>query len=226
MPRLVVTRRASTVPDLFSALPATMKEPIGHGAVVLRGFALPCASELLAAVDHVSTAAPFRHMVTPGGHTMSVAMTNCGELGWVTDRAGYRYQRIDPAGGAVWPAMPRVFSRIAREAAAQADYAGFASDACLINRYEPGSRLTMHQDRNETDLDAPIVSVSLGLPARFLFGGLHRNDAPRRIRLEHGDVVVWGGPTRLAYHGVEPLRDDWHSATGRCRINLTFRKAG
>ena len=223
--RLVVTPHAWTVPDLLSALPAMAQEPIGDGAVVLRGFALPRASELLAAVEQIRTAAPFRHMVTPGGHAMSVEMTNCGELGWVTDRRGYRYQRVDPASGAVWPAMPGVFARLATDAAADAGYAGFAPDACLVNRYRPGARLTLHQDRNEQDLHHPIVSVSLGLPAVFLFGGLQRTNRPRRVRLDHSDVVVWGGPTRLVFHGIEPLADGHHPLTGTSRINLTFSKA-
>jgi alkylated DNA repair protein (DNA oxidative demethylase) len=219
--------RVSTAPDLLSGLPIGPEvEPIGDGAVVLRRFAAAQAGDLLSEMARIAAAAPFRRMVTPGGYTMSVAMTNCGTLGWVTDRAGYRYQRIDPLSGAAWPDMPGVFRRVARDAAAKAGYRGFAPDACLINRYEPGARLSLHQDRNERDMDAPIVSVSLGLPASFLFGGLRRNDRPRRIRLEHGDVVVWGGATRLAYHGVEPLDEGEHPATGRCRINLTFRKAG
>jgi alkylated DNA repair protein (DNA oxidative demethylase) len=219
--------RGSTAPDLLSGLPVGPDmEPIGDGAVLLRRFAAAQAGGLLQSVARIAAAAPFRHMVTPGGYTMSVAMTNCGELGWVTDRAGYRYQRIDPLSGNAWPGMPAVFRRLAADAAAGAGYRAFAPDACLINRYEPGARLSLHQDRNERDMAAPIVSVSLGLPATFLFGGLRRNDRPRRIRLEHGDAVVWGGPTRLAFHGVEPLDDGVHPAIGRCRINLTFRKAG
>jgi alkylated DNA repair protein (DNA oxidative demethylase) len=219
--------RGSTAPDLLSGLPVGPEVvPIGEGARVLRGFAVPRAGDLLSAVARVVAVAPFRRMVTPGGYTMSVAMSNCGALGWVTDRAGYRYQPLDPLSGGAWPDMPAVFRRLARDAAAGAGYRGFAPDACLVNRYEPGARLSLHQDRNERDMNAPIVSVSLGLPAIFLFGGMRRNDRPRRIRLEHGDVVVWGGPTRLAFHGVEPLDDGVHPATGRCRINLTFRKAG
>lgn len=213
--------------DLLSDLPIQPTvEPIGDGACMLRGFALARAVELLRVVEEIGAGAPFRRMVTPGGYVMSVAMTNCGEFGWVTDRGGYRYQRTDPEGGQVWPAMPEAFARTASEAAAAAGYADFVADACLINRYEPGARLSLHQDRNERDMTAPIVSFSLGLPATFLFGGLRRNDRPRRIRLEHGDVVVWGGKTRLAFHGVEALDDGEHPATGRYRINLTFRKAG
>jgi alkylated DNA repair protein (DNA oxidative demethylase) len=220
-------RRGLPMPDLLSELPARAgREPIDDGAIVLRRFAVPHADALLAAVARVTAAAPFRHLTTPGGHVMSVAMTNCGDLGWVSDRGGYRYQRTDPLGGAPWPAMPAALRALATEAAAEAGYAGFVPDACLINRYEPGARLTPHQDRNERDLTQPIVSVSLGLPAVFLFGGLRRSDRPRRIRLEHGDVVVWGAATRLAHHGVERLDDGLHPATGRCRINLTFRRAG
>ncbi len=182
--------------------------------------------ELLCAVERIHAAAPFRHLTTPGGHVMSVAMTNCGDLGWVSDRRGYRYQGVDPLSGAPWPAMPDLFRCVATGAAEEAGYARFVSDACLINRYEPGARLTLHQDRNERDPSQPIVSVSLGVSAIFLFGGMRRNDRPRRIRLDHGDVVVWGGATRFAFHGVEALGEGMHAVTGRCRINLTFRKAG
>jgi DNA oxidative demethylase len=213
--------------DLLSELPASRtREPIGDGAVVLRGFVSACAGELLCAVERIHAAAPFRHLTTPGGHMMSVAMTNCGDLGWVSDRRGYRYQGVDPLSGAPWPAMPDLFRSVATEAAEEAGYARFMPGACLINRYEPGARLTLHQDRNERDLSQPIVSVSLGVSAIFLFGGMRRNDRPRRIRLDHGDVVVWGGATRLAFHGVEALGEGMHTVTGRCRINLTFRKAG
>jgi alkylated DNA repair protein (DNA oxidative demethylase) len=213
--------------DLLSELPVRRtREPIGDGAVVLRGFASACGNELLCAVERIRADAPFRHLTTPGGYIMSVAMTNCGDLGWVSDRSGYRYQRVDPLSGAPWPAMPALFRAIAAEAAVEAGYASFAPDACLINRYEPGARLSLHQDRDERRLGEPIVSISLGLPAVFLFGGMRRNDRPRRLRLEHGDVVVWGGATRLAYHGVEPLAEGTHPLTGRCRINLTFRTAG
>lgn len=213
--------------DLLSGLPvAPTTEPIGDGAVVLRKFVASRSSDLLRAMEQISAAAPFRRMTTPGGYSMSVAMTNCGDLGWVTDRSGYRYQHVDPLSGKAWPAMPAVFCSLATKAAAEAGYEHFTPDACLINRYEPGARLSLHQDRNEQDMDAPIVSMSLGLPATFLFGGLRRTDRPRRIRLDHGDIVVWGGPTRLVYHGVEPLADGHHAMTGRSRINLTFRKAG
>jgi alkylated DNA repair protein (DNA oxidative demethylase) len=195
------------------------------GATVLRGQALATGDKILAALSDVIAAAPFRHMVTPGGFTMSVAMTNCGAAGWVTDRTGYRYDPCDPDSGRPWPAMPDAFRDLATSAAAAAGFPDFVPDACLINRYHPGARLSLHQDRNERDMAAPIVSVSLGLPAAFQFGGLKRNDPVRRIAVQHGDVVVWGGPSRLRYHGVLPLRDGEHPSLGRVRINLTFRKA-
>ena len=193
--------------------------------MVLRGFALAQAADLLAAVQQVTAQAPFRHLITPGGLRMSVAMTNCGELGWVSDRRGYRYDPVDPETGAPWPALPTAFRTLAGEAAARAGYPDFAPDACLVNRYEPGARLSLHQDRDEKDLRAPIVSVSLGLPAVFLWGGDERGDKARRIALQHGDVVVWGGPARLCFHGVLPLKDGEHPFAGALRINLTFRKA-
>jgi len=197
---------------------------MAEGAVLLRGFARPSESELIAALRDIAGSAPFRHMVTPGGHSMSVAMSNCGNLGWVTDRSGYRYDANDPETGKPWPAMPASFRHLAGQAAAQAGFQDFLPDACLVNRYEPGARMSLHQDKDEDDFGAPIVSVSLGLPAVFLFGGLKRSDKPRRFRLEHGDVVAWGGPSRLAFHGVAPLADGEHALTGRQRINLTFRK--
>ncbi len=200
-------------------------ETIVPGAVLLRGFAAADAPALVAAVRRIAAAAPFRHMVTPGGYTMSVAMTNCGRAGWVTDRTGYRYDAVDPETGRPWPKMPALFARLAVGAAAAAGLGDFGPDSCLINRYVPGARLTLHQDRNERDFTAPIVSVSLGLPATFLFGGLKRTDRPRRFRLESGDVVVWGGPARLAFHGVDVLADGEHPLTGHSRFNLTFRKA-
>ena len=198
---------------------------MADGAVLLRGFVKPVEAGLIAALQAIVAQAPFRHMVTPGGHQMSVAMTNCGSAGWVTDRSGYRYDGIDPVSGKSWPEMPKVFCEVAGQAAAEAGFGGFAPDACLINRYEPGARMSLHQDRDEQDFGAPIVSVSLGLPAIFLFGGLKRADKPRRFRLTHGDIVVWGGPSRLFFHGVAPLADGEHGVLGRQRINLTFRKA-
>jgi alkylated DNA repair protein (DNA oxidative demethylase) len=199
---------------------------LAPGAAILRGFARPAAAALLAEVDAVAVRAPFRRMVTPGGFRMSVAMTNCGALGWVSDRTGYRYDPRDPASGRAWPRMPAPFVRLAGDAAAAAGFGGFVPDACLINRYEPGARLTLHQDKNERDFDAPIVSVSLGVPATFVFGGTKRADRVARVRLVHGDVVVWGGPARMRYHGVLALKPAHHPILGNRRINLTFRKAG
>jgi alkylated DNA repair protein (DNA oxidative demethylase) len=201
------------------------EEKIADGAVLLRGFARPFEPDLIPALRAVAGQAPFRHMQTPGGYQMSVAMTNCGQFGWVTDRSGYRYDAIDPQTGKAWPPMPAVFALLARRAAERAGFGHFAPDACLINSYEPGARMSLHQDRDERDFAAPIVSVSLGLPAIFLFGGPKRADKPRRYRLQHGDVVVWGGPSRLFFHGVAPLADGEHPLLGRQRINLTFRKA-
>jgi alkylated DNA repair protein (DNA oxidative demethylase) len=200
------------------------QEQLGPGAVVLRGFAGADEAALLAALQDVIAQAPLRHMVTPGGFRMSVAMTNCGALGWVTDPTGYRYDAVDPESGRNWPRMPGSFLRLAQGAAAQAGFDGFVPDACLINRYEPGARLTLHQDRNERDFGAPIVSVSLGIPAVFVFGGAKRADRTTRVPLAHGDVVVWGGPARLRYHGVLPLKAGHHPSLGAQRINLTFRK--
>lgn len=213
--------------DLFESLADARpsREAMAEGAVLLRGFARPMENELIAGLQTVVGRAPFRHMLTPGGHQMSVAMTNCGNAGWVTDHSGYRYDGIDPESGKSWPAMPAVFRELAVRAAAEAGFGGFSPDACLINRYEPGARMSLHQDRNEHDFAAPIVSVSLGLPAIFLFGGMKRNDKPRRFWLEHGDVAVWGGPARLVFHGVAPLADGDHALMGRQRINLTLRKA-
>lgn len=157
------------IPDLFERMPRYL--PLAKGAVLLDGFAESVEAPLLTALDRVVAVVPFRHMVTPGGFRMSVAMTNCGAVGWVTDRTGYRYDHVDPDSGQPWPAMPEVFADLATRAAAAAGYDGFTSDACLINCYEPGARLSLHQDKNERDFGAPIVSVSLGLPATFLFGG-------------------------------------------------------
>jgi alkylated DNA repair protein (DNA oxidative demethylase) len=197
-----------------------------EGAVVLRGFALADAASLAAAVRDIAAAAPFRHMITPGGFKMSAAMTSCGALGWVSSAAGYRYSPVDPDSGAPWPAMPRVVSVLATRAADAAGFPGYVPDACLVNRYETGARLTAHQDKDERDFGAPIVSVSLGVPATFLFGGLARKDKLARVPLEHGDVVVWGGPARLRYHGVAALKEAHHPFAGAARVNLTLRKAG
>lgn len=207
-------------PDLSPAI-----ETLEPGAMLLRGFAAGEAAALVTEIEGIAAAAPIRQMMTPGGFTMSVAMTNCGAYGWVTDRKGYRYTPVDPESGHPWPAMPGRFRDLAARAAASAGFAGFAPDSCLVNRYVPGARMSLHQDKDEADFAAPIVSVSLGLPATFLWGGGKRSDRPRRIHLESGDVVVWGGPARLTFHGVDTLADGDDAVTGACRYNLTFRKA-
>lgn len=221
---------------------------IADGAMLLRRFALTNEVHLLNDLKSIIAKSPLRHMVTPGGFTMSVAMTNCGKLGWVSDKKGYRYDALDPSAGpgiaAPWQAMPESFLQLANNAAAEAGYANFVPDACLINQYEIGARMSLHQDKDEQDFSQPIVSVSLGCAATFLFGGLKRSDKPRKILLQHGDVVVWGGNSRLNYHGIMPLQPQGfppqnipakagyscikaniYEAFGTCRFNLTFRKA-
>jgi DNA oxidative demethylase len=210
--------------DLFGVDERLSVLPVG--AVLLPGFARDVEAELLTALAQVIDAAPMRHMVTPGGFAMSVAMTNCGSLGWVSDRTGYRYDRTDPDSGLSWPAMPSVFLELAVRAAHDSGYAGFVPDACLINRYEPGAKMSLHQDKNERDFSAPIVSLSLGLPATFQFGGMQRSDPVQKLALTHRDVMAWGGPSRLAFHGILPLKEGVHPVMGRMRMNLTFRKAG
>jgi alkylated DNA repair protein (DNA oxidative demethylase) len=215
----------STLFDKLSE-PGLPKDLLGPGTAILNGFALGAEAELTLAVQSVAELAPFRHMITPGGFRMSVAMTNCGRNGWITDRTGYRYDRIDPETGKRWPEMPGSFAKLATLAAEAAGFPSFHPDACLINRYQPGARLTLHQDKDERDFAQPIVSVSLGLPATFLFGGMERSDKTLRIPVLHGDVVVWGGPARLRYHGIHPLKEGVHPTLGGYRYNLTFRNAG
>ena len=220
-------RKSDTTLDLFTDASEDQpaKRKFAESAVLLRGFAVQNESDLLAALRSVAAKAPFRHMITPGGYKMSVAMTNCGSLGWVTDRKGYRYDSIDPESGKRWPAMPEAFLNLAIHAAREAGFPNFQPDACLVNRYELGTKLSLHQDKDEKDFTQPIVSVSLGIPAMFLFGGIRRADKTERIALHHGDVVGWGGTARLRYHGVAPLKDAVHPLLGNTRINLTFRKA-
>lgn len=202
------------------------REQLRPGAVVLRGFARSIGPRLLADLVSICCQAPFRHMETPGGFRMSVGMTNCGTLGWVADHRGYRYASTDPITGQPWPPVPASFLEVAQRAAEEGGYPQFVPDACLINQYTPGTRLTPHQDRNEKDLSQPIVSVSLGLSAVFQFGGLQRSGPFLRVLLEHGDTVVWGGPSRLCYHGVLAVKHGSHPATESRRINFTFRRAG
>ena len=221
--------RHSTVvlADLFAGsapTPGGVKH-LAPGAVLLRGFVNASLPALLQEIDTVALQAPFRRMITPGGYAMSVAMTNCGRAGWITDLSGYRYSATDPVSGRAWPALPPMFLALAAGAAKAAGFAGFEPDACLINRYEPGAKLSLHQDKDERDFSQPIVSVSIGLPAVFLFGGDERRQKPMRLRLESGDVVVWGGPARHRYHGVAPLAEGSDPLTGAYRYNLTLRKA-
>lgn len=198
---------------------------IGEASILLCGFACPGDTAIIRAIKSIARRSPFRHMSTRGGYSMSAAMTNCGDCGWVSDARGYRYETIDPLTGKPWPDMPGMLARLGHRAAAAAGFSDFHPDACLVNRYVPGSRMSLHQDRDEADFDQPIVSVSLGIPATFLWGGLKRRDRPEKITLVHGDVVVWGGPDRLRYHGIATVRDDRHPLTDHARINLTFRKA-
>ena len=213
--------------DLFEGLPELNSQQIclDDGAILLRGFAKNIDTVLMSTIEKVVVQSPFRHMITPGGFRMSVAMSNCGQVGWIADRSGYRYGAIDPKTGRPWPALPEIFIDISRRAAMRAGYENFLPDACLINCYEPGARLSLHQDKNERDVSAPIVSVSLGLPAVFLFGGLGRTIRPKRYQLAHGDVVVWCGSSRFNFHGIAPLLEGYHPILGSKRINLTFRKA-
>ena len=210
--------------DLFSAQVVGTRTALGPQACVLHGFALPLVDALLGAITRIEAVAPFRQLVTPGGRTMSVAMTNCGPFGWCSDRRGYRYDPQDPGSGQPWPPMSPAFLQLAADAADAAGFPGYVPDACLINRYTPGTRLTLHQDRDEDDRIAPIVSVSLGLPATFLFGGFARGNKTEKVPLVHGDVVVWGGVDRMRFHGVLPVKEGRHELLGDRRINLTFRK--
>jgi alkylated DNA repair protein (DNA oxidative demethylase) len=214
--------------DLFSCFPRRTEisvERLEAGAVVLRAFAQHDEAALMSSIREVETVSPFRHLIVPGGHRMSVAMTNCGQVGWVSDLKGYRYDPLDPLTQRRWPAMPEAFRSLMARAAAAAGFEAFEPDCCLINRYEAGARLSLHQDRDERGYDSPIVSVSLGLPATFLWGGLTRKDRPRRLGLESGDVVVWGGPARLVFHGIAPLPAGEHPLSGPYRFNITFRRA-
>lgn len=211
--------------DLFLSQQPSIQE-IAKDAYLLQGFALSNQAQILADLSQIISVAPFRQMLTPGGFTMSVAMTNCGALGWITDRKGYRYISHDPLANKPWPAMPASFKQLAQQAALEAGFNNFTPDACLINQYKIGARMSLHQDKNELDFSQPIISVSLGLPATFQFGGFERSDKVAKLLLEHGDVVVWGGESRLRYHGVLPLKAGHHPDMGGFRINLTFRKAG
>lgn len=210
--------------DLFAVQHHRTRTDLAAQACVLHGFALGLVDAVLADIRAIEARAPFRHMVTPGGHVMQVAMSNAGTFGWCSDRRGYRYDRLDPQSGKPWPALPPAFLQLAADAAREAGFDGYVPDACLVNRYAPGTRLSLHQDRDEDDRVAPIVSVSLGLPATFLFGGFARSDRTVRVPLLHGDVVVWGGVDRMRFHGVLPVKPGRHDVLGEQRLNLTFRK--
>jgi len=198
---------------------------LAPGALLLRGAAEACATDLLSQIEGVIMVSPLRTVVTPMGKSMSVEMTNCGDVGWVSDRTGYRYETIDPLTNLSWPAIPALFAQLANGVAEQAGFPEFHPDACLINRYAMGSKMGLHQDRDEQDFAQPIVSVSLGLPITFNFGGGTRTSPTTKTELRHGDVVVFGGQSRLAFHGVGTLRRGQHSLTGPYRFNLTFRRA-
>ncbi len=212
--------------DLFSTdgTESWWQEPICPGAVVLRQFATAATTDILTTLDGLIADAPLRQMQTPGGGKMSAALSACGDYGWVSDRRGYRYAAIDPLTQQAWPEMPDLLSTLAARAAAAAGYPHYSPDVCLINCYETGAKMGLHQDKDELDFSAPIVSVSLGVPANFQFGGAKRTDKPVKIPLQHGDVVVWGGPARLNFHGVLTVRKALHPLTGSRRFNLTFRK--
>lgn len=212
--------------DLFPGRGESEPLAIGTGAFCFKGAITADGSEVLRAVRHVIAQAPFRHLTTPGGRQMSVAMSNCGQLGWVSDHAGYRYQTTDPITGKAWPSMPRVLLTTAQQLASRAGFANFHPDVCLINRYRAKDRMGLHQDKDEGNVTAPIVSLSLGLPATFIWGGLHRTGSTQRFLLEHGDAMVWGAADRLRFHGVAPLKAGEHPLTGDCRINITFRQTG
>ncbi|MCB9879012.1 MAG: DNA oxidative demethylase AlkB [Planctomycetes bacterium] len=201
-------------------------EAIVDGAFLLRGRALPVVDELLVGVQDVVEASPLRHMITPGGAPMAAAQSNCGALGWVADRRGYRYEACDPETGRPWPAMPQVFASLARDAAGECGYDGFDPDCCLLNRYEVGCGMGQHVDADEQDFAWPIVSVSLGLPMTFRFGGVERGGKTLPVVLQHGDVLVFGGAARRRYHGTSPLKRGVHPVLGACRVNLTLRRAG
>jgi len=198
---------------------------IAPGAMLFRAAAESSAEVLLREIENVIAVSPLRRVTTPMGKSMSVEMTNCGRAGWVSDRSGYRYEALDPLSGKPWSPMPGMFSELATRTALLAGYQHFVPDVCLINRYSVGSKMGLHQDRDEQDFSQPIVSVSLGLPITFKFGGLRRTDTTRSVVLHHGDVVVFGGEARLAYHGVGTLRRGSHPLTGAYRFNLTFRAA-
>ncbi|MDI1360702.1 DNA oxidative demethylase AlkB [Methylotenera sp.] len=211
--------------DLFENMQPNKLEII-KDAYLLKSYALTNEKALLSDLEQAVSQAPLRHMMTKMGFAMSAAMTNCGVLGWVSDHQGYRYDMKDPATNKPWPVMPASFQQLATLAAAEAGFNDFQPDACLINQYQVGASMGLHQDKNELDFNQPIVSVSLGIPAVFQFGGLNRMDKTHKIPLMHGDIVVWGGQSRIHFHGIAPLKMNTHPILGAYRYNLTFRKAG
>jgi DNA oxidative demethylase len=217
----MVMSQPSLFQDTFATKP--VMEALQEGVVLIRrAFD---SEKLFAAIKTVIDAAPLRHMETPSGKKMSVAMTNCGDLGWTSSRAGYAYSKTDPLTTAPWPTMPQLLFDTAANLARLAGYSGFVPDACLINRYLPGAQMGLHQDRDERDFSQPIVSLSLGVPAKFIIGGLTRGDSTRSVELDDGDAIVFGGAARLIFHGVRAVKVGQHAAINNCRINLTFRVA-
>lgn len=210
--------------DLFDdQLPK--KTRIAEGAYWLRGHALPAADLLWAELRKHFATYPPQQMFTPMGYKMSVRSTSMGDAAWVGTKKGYGYASIDTAINQALPPLPSTFLSLANHAATEAGYNDFTPDSCLINCYDIGSKMGLHQDKDERDFNQPIVSVSLGIPATFLFGGAKRSDKPTQIPLTHGDVVVWGGASRLFYHGVQTIKPNKHPLLGELRCNLTFRKA-
>ena len=212
--------------SLFDEEPdASRTEVLFPGAVLLHRYALKLERTFLDELDTLTKISPFRQMLTPGGRKFGVHNTSCGEVGWISDARGYRYVSIDPVSEQPWPTMPREFQQLATDAAEEGGFKHFIPDSCLVNRYAPDIKMSLHQDKDEADFSQPIVSVSLGMSATFVFGGLQRSDKLRRIDLHHGDVLVWGGPARLLFHGIQSIKDQPHPIMGAQRINLTFRRA-
>lgn len=209
-------------PDLLDDGAVAPVDVIMPEVVLLRGFV--ATAPLLLEIEAIAAAAPFRRLETPGGGRMSVAMTNAGRWGWHSDRRGYRYLECDPESGRPWPTMPAAFAALARRAATRAGFPGFEPDCCLVNRYAIRAQMGTHRDFDELDLRHPIVSVSIGLPATFLWYGAARKGPPRRVEVTDGDVLVWGGAARAGYHGVRRLTGRGEAPDG-LRYNLTLRRA-
>ncbi|THJ30850.1 DNA oxidative demethylase AlkB [Lampropedia aestuarii] len=211
--------------DLFADSPEEQRVALGPQAVVLRQKASPLAAELVARIEDVLQHSPLYQMATPGGKPLSVRTTSCGTHGWSSDPTGYSYVRHHPLTDQAWPEIPAAWSALATEAAQEAGFAQFAPDTCLINQYGLDSKMALHQDRSEQDLRQPVVSISLGMSALFLWGGMQRSDKPAHVLLHHGDMVVWGGVDRLRFHGIKHLTGAPHPQLGAMRYNLTLRRA-